>query len=219
MRLRYMAGSKEAVAASPYCIDRPEEYRDKWLGLFPEAEELHLEIGCGKGNFLMEMSARHPGTAFIGIERYETVLYKALRKMEDSPPHNLRFICMDALLLGQVFGKAEADRIYLNFSDPWPKKRHTERRLTSATFLGLYDRVLAPGGRIEFKTDNEALFEFSCETAPGCGWRVTYMSRDLHADKEALADNVMTEYEERNVAQGNKIYRLVLERQSEAPDD
>lgn len=168
----------------------------------------------GKGRFIMEMAARHPENNYIGIEMYDSVLLRALQKMEElqEKPANLLFIRMDARTLPEVFEKGEVERIYLNFSDPWPKDRHAKRRLTSRQFLERYDQILAPEGRVEFKTDNRELFEFSLEEAGEAGWKVLASTFDLHHDEELMRGNVMTEYEEKFSSMGNPIHKMIAAR-------
>ena len=212
MRLRNMKGAREAVSASAWCVKDAQAWKGRWRTLFPDADVLEVEIGSGKGRFLIESARRNRNRAYIGIERYSTVIYKALRKLPDDAPGNLRFVLLDAVLLETVFADGEIDRIYLNFSDPWPKARHAERRLTSRTFLSLYDRVLAPGGRVEFKTDNRALFDWSVEQIAPAGFSVSAITYDLHADEILAAGNVMTEYEERFSSAGHPICKYVIVR-------
>ena len=214
MRLRNIQGSREAVAASAYVAHDPEKNRGKWKEVFGNSHPVHIEVGMGKGRFIMEMAARHPENNYIGIEMYDSVLLRALQKMEElqEKPANLLFIRMDARTLPEVFEKGEVERIYLNFSDPWPKDRHAKRRLTSRQFLERYDQILAPEGRVEFKTDNRELFEFSLEEAGEAGWKVLASTFDLHHDEELMRGNVMTEYEERFSAKGNPIHKVILRR-------
>ena len=165
----------------------------------------------GKGKFLHELAKKNPEINYIGIEKYSSVLLRAIQKMETDPLPNLRFIRMDAEEISEVFAEEEIDRIYLNFSDPWPKDRHAKRRLTSRQFLERYDRFLVQDGSIQFKTDNRPLFDFSLEEIKDTGWILDECSFDLHADGPA-ANNVMTEYEEKFYRNGNPICRLVCHR-------
>ena len=186
----------------------------KWKEVFGNFHPIHIEVGMGKGRFIMEMAARHPENNYIGIEMYDSVLLRALQKMEElqEKPANLLFIRMDARTLPEVFEKGEVERIYLNFSDPWPKDRHAKRRLTSRQFLERYDQILAPEGRVEFKTDNRELFEFSLEEAGEAGWKVLASTFDLHHDEELMRGNVMTEYEEKFSSMGNPIHKMIAAR-------
>ncbi len=214
MRLRNIQGSREAVAASTHVAHDPEKNRGKWKKVFGNSHPIHIEVGMGKGRFIMEMAARHPENNYIGIEMYDSVLLRALQKMEElqEKPANLLFIRMDARTLPEVFEKGEVERIYLNFSDPWPKDRHAKRRLTSRQFLERYDQILAPEGRVEFKTDNRELFEFSLEEAGEAGWKVLASTFDLHHDEELMRGNVMTEYEEKFSSMGNPIHKMIAAR-------
>lgn len=212
MRLRNIPGADETVAASSYVVHHPEQQAGNWQILFGNSHPIHIEIGMGKGRFLMELAKQNPQINYIGIERYSSVLIRALQKMEPDPLSNLRFLCMDAGILNQVFSAAEVARIYLNFSDPWPKDRHARRRLTSVEYLKRYDAILAEDGWIEFKTDNEALFDFSLESVAAAGWRLLGCSRDLHHDPRMNHGNIMTEYEEKFSAKGNPIYKLIAMR-------
>lgn len=182
MRLRNIPGADDAIAASEYCIKEPASLNGNWQSVFPDNQPLHIEIGMGKGRFIMDMAALNPQINYIGIERYSSVLLRALQKMELNPLPNLKFICMDATEVEDVFAPGEVARIYLNFSDPWPKDRHAKRRLTSRQFFARYDHVLAKDGHIEFKTDNQDLFTFSLEEIPEAGWHLDASTRDLHHD-------------------------------------
>lgn len=212
MRLRRIKGADETVLASPYVVQEPDLQKGMWKNLFGNENPIHMEIGMGKGQFIMQLAKENPQINYIGIERYTSILIKALKKMEAEPLSNLYFICMDATNLEQVFAPGEAQRIYLNFSDPWPKERHARRRLTSTEFLKRYDAILAPDGHLEFKTDNEALFDFSLDSVKEAGWNLLACSRDLHHDPEMNVGNIMTEYEEKFSAKGNPIYKLVAAR-------
>lgn len=209
MRLRKIKGADEAVAASPYVISEPIGLPCDWHNVFGNENPLHIEIGMGKGRFLMELAKANPQINYIGIERYTSVLIKAVKKMEAAPLPNLYFMCIDAANLEQFFSRGDVMRIYLNFSDPWPKDRHARRRLTSAEYLKHYHTVLAPSGQLEFKTDNEALFDFSLESIQGAGWTLLSCTRNLHQDPEMNEGNIMTEYEEKFSAQGNPIFKLI----------
>ena len=206
MRLRNIPGSRETIAESEFTVHDEESYKGKWKEYFGNDKPVHIEIGMGKGTFIIEMAKRYPEVNFIGIEKYSSVLVRALEKMEgmEERPSNLVFIRMDADYIENVFDKKEVDMIYLNFSDPWPKARNAKRRLTSDRFLGRYINILNDGGGIIFKTDNKDLFEFSVETAQECGWNITKITRDLHKSEYAEG-NIMTEYEKKFSQLGNKI--------------
>ena len=208
-RLRYIKGSEEAIAKSPYVIHAPGER------YFEKEGELRIEVGMGKGRFIMDMALREPQVNFIGIERYESVLLRGLQKyeklsLEGNELSNLRFLCIDALDIGDYFDRESVDRIYLNFSDPWPKERHAHRRLVCDRFLKRFGRILKKDGLIEFKTDNEGLFDFALTQVDISGFEILAQTRDLHHDEQLNAGNVMTEYEERFSAKGNRIYKLIL---------
>ncbi|MCD8011440.1 MAG: tRNA (guanosine(46)-N7)-methyltransferase TrmB [Lachnospiraceae bacterium] len=189
-------------------MTEPEAYRGQGQSVFPEAQPLHVEIGMGKGKFLTEMAQTHPDVNYLGIEKFSSVLVRAVQKQEVLALPNLRLIRMDAENLLSVFAEGEVARIYLNFSDPWPKDRHVKRRLTSENFLRRYDVILAKEGRLEFKTDNRDLFDFSLDAIRDHGWRVLAVTYDLH-HSELAEGNILTEYEERFSAQGNPICKLI----------
>ena len=212
MRLRNIKGAREAIEASPYVILDPENYKGRWQGVFANDHPLRLEVGMGKGQFIMEQARRHPEVNFIGIEMYSSVLIRALQKMEEEELPNLKFLRIDARTLPECFAQGEVDRIYLNFSDPWPKDRHAKRRLTSRQFLARYDQVLKSDGIIEFKTDNRPLFDFSLEEAKEANWHIDLCTYDLHHEEELMQDNIMTEYEARFSAQGNPIHKMIISR-------
>ena len=209
MRLKHVKGAEEAIAANEYVVHDAKERPGKWQELFGNDHPIHIEIGMGKGQFLMELARRNPDINYLGMERYSSVLLRALQKMEEEPLPNLYFLCEDAAELPEMFANGELNRIYLNFSDPWPKARHAKRRLTSTEFLARYNLVLAADGQIEFKTDNMDLFDFSLESVEEAGWRLVGCSRDLHHDPTMNKGNIMTEYEEKFSAKGNPIYKLV----------
>ena len=205
MRLRHIKGCEEFVANSPCTINDPESHKGRWQETFARRQPLHIEIGMGKGRFIRQMAALHPDINYLGIEIYESVMQKAIERLGEKPD-NLFLLCMNAEILEDVFAAGEVERIYLNFSDPWPKVRHEHRRLTSPRFMAIYDKVLAADGTVEFKTDNEGLFDYSLEAIPQAGWRIIWQTRDLHS---LDIDNVETEYEEKFSAKGNPIYKLI----------
>lgn len=211
MRLRNITGSREIVAANNYVIHEPEQFKGRWNALFNNDNSIHAEIGMGKGKFIMQLAAMNPDINYIGIEKYSSVLLRALEKRQEAELPNLYFIRFDAEYLNNIFGQEELSGIYLNFSDPWPKDRHARRRLTSKEFFKRYDSCLKKDGKVIFKTDNRALFDFSLEEAKLAGWELEGVTFDLH-NSEYLEGNVMTEYEERFVGKGNPICRLVAYR-------
>ena len=166
----------------------------------------------GKGKFMMGMAKANPHINYIGIEMYSSVLYRAVQKLELEPLDNLRFILLDAKDIAEVFDKEEVDRIYLNFSDPWPKDRHAKRRLPSRQFLARFDQILKKDGVIEFKTDNKDLFAFAEEEVEPAGWEIVAITYDLHNDEKMCEGNIMTEYEEKFSSMGNPIYKYIIRR-------
>ena len=209
MRLRNVKGSREQIAANEYTIKDAEQIKGQWKDYFQDGKPIQLEIGMGKGKFLMQLAEKNPQIHYIGIEKYSSVLVRALEKMEENPLENLHFIRMDAENIVNVFEKGEVDQIYLNFSDPWPKARHAKRRLTSREFLARYEQILADDGVVEFKTDNKGLFEFSLEEVEVAGWKLLAHTFDLHNQAEMMEGNVMTEYEEKFSSMGNPICKLI----------
>ena len=207
-----MTGSREMIADSRFVVHEPFENKGKWNQVFGNDHPIQIEIGMGKGRFMMDLAAANPNINYIGIEKYSTVLLRAIQKMEENELPNLRFIRMDAEDICEVFDKGEVAKIYLNFSDPWPKDRHAKRRLPSRQFLERYDAILAKDGRIEFKTDNTDLFDFALEEIEPAGWQLEAATRDLHHDEKMLAGNIMTEYEEKFSSLGNPIYKYIIYR-------
>ncbi|MGN0342250.1 MAG: tRNA (guanosine(46)-N7)-methyltransferase TrmB [Roseburia sp.] len=212
MRLRNIPAAAPAIAESEYCIKNAADFKGIWNSVFGNDSPIHIEIGMGKGRFIMELATENPDINYIGMERYDSVLYRALQKMEENPLPNLRFLCEDAALLPEFFEKGEIQRIYLNFSDPWPKDRHAKRRLTSRQFLERYDQILADDGRLEFKTDNEGLFDFSLDEVEQSKWNLDAVTRDLHHDARLCEGNIMTEYEEKFSSMGNPIFKMIISR-------
>lgn len=216
MRLRNIPGSREAIAASKYVIQESimEEKKGCWQEVFGNDQPLYLEVGMGKGRFITDLALAHPDRNYVGIEKYSSVLLRALEKREQLPEvNNLLFLRMDAEDLPKVFGKNEVDGIYLNFSDPWPKDRHAKRRLPSKEFLARYDQILKPEGRVEFKTDNRMLFDFALEQVKEAGWILDAFTYDLHHDPVLSQGNIMTEYEERFSSKGNPIHKMIIHRE------
>jgi len=212
MRLRNIPGADEAIADSPHCIQEPMAEKGRWHLIFGNENPIHIEIGMGKGQFIMQLAKELPDINYIGIERYSSVLLRALQKMEIEPLPNIRFLCMDASIITEVFDEEEVAKIYLNFSDPWPKERHAKRRLTSRQFFERYDKILARNGVVEFKTDNDDLFAFSMEEVAEAGWTLDAHTFDLHHDPVLNEGNVMTEYEEKFSSLGHPIHKLIARR-------
>lgn len=221
MRLRNIPRADGVLEGSPFVIKDETSYRGKWAQeIFQNKNPIHIEIGMGKGQFLLTLAEQNPDINYIGIERYSSVLLRAVEKLtpDSTACPNLRFICMDAAGLNAVFAPQEINRIYLNFSDPWPKKRHAHRRLTSPEYFKRYDQILETGGQIEFKTDNKDLFDFSAGTLEASDiWGITAITRDLHQDAVMNTGNVMTEYEEKYSSMSHPIYKLIAKRQSDCP--
>ncbi len=204
MRLRNVKNAKEIVNNSNYVINNPEEYIGNYKKIFNNNNPINIEIGMGKGNFIIGMAEKYPNINFIGIEKYESVMVRAIEKLNNIDLPNLKLIRMDAKDIDKVFNK-EIDTIYLNFSDPWPKTRHAKRRLTSPYFLELYDKIFIFTPHIIQKTDNILLFASSIETLSNYGYTFDKVSLDL---KNTDIDNVTTEYEEKFMNMGVKINYL-----------
>lgn len=206
MRLKNVKGANDIIIKGTYYLDNPKEYKGKWQELFQNNNPIYIEIGMGKGNFIIENALKHPNINFIGIEKYDSVIVRAIQKSNDLELKNLKIIRIDARFIEELFTK-EIDKIYLNFSDPWPKDRHYKRRLTSYIFLDKYDKIFKNNKcNIEMKTDNIDLFNFSLESLKEHGYKITYKTNDLH--KENIP-NIMTEYEEKFSSKGTKINKLV----------
>ena len=209
MRLRKVKNARERLMVdnNKYFINEPEIYKGKWNELFNNDNPLHIEIGCGKGQFMSTLAKLNPNINYIAIEKFDSVLLRCLEKIINDDIPNLKIAVMDAAILGTYFDDNEVDRIYLNFSDPWPKNHHAKRRLTSPLFLDLYKHVLKDNGEIHFKTDNRGLFEYSLETFNENGFKLSHISLDLHKDIEKYPDNITTEFEDKWSKLG-PIYRL-----------
>jgi tRNA (guanine-N7-)-methyltransferase len=206
MRLRNKPWAKDKIAENPqYVVPNPAEYKGNWKEVFGNENPLHIEVGTGKGQFLVGMAKQNPHINYIGIEMYESVILSALERLIEEELPNLKLLNVDANQLSEFFAKNDVDRVYLNFSDPWPKKRHAKRRLTYKTFLSMYENLLVDGGEIHFKTDNQGLFEYSLTSFSEYGLLLKYISLDLH--KSDFEGNVMTEYEEKFSQKGSRIYR------------
>lgn len=204
MRLRNVKNAKEIVNNSEYVILEPNKHIGKYKEIFKNNNPIRIEIGMGKGDFIIGMAEKYPNINFIGIEKYESVMVRAIEKLENKNIKNLKLIRMDAITIDKVFNK-EIDTIYLNFSDPWPKTRHAKRRLTSDMFLKLYDKIFISTPHIIQKTDNILLFASSIESLSKNGYTLEKVSLDL---KNTDIENVLTEYETKFMNMGVKINYL-----------
>ena len=203
MRQRNVKNKKEIIDNSNYIVLSPCMYKGKWHEIFKNDNPIYIEIGMGKGDFILQNAINYPNINFIGIEKFDSIMALAIKKIEQNTINNLKLIRMDALNIDEVFDK-EVSKIFLNFSDPWPKKRHAKRRLTSDVFLSKYDSVFKDEHIIEMKTDNQNLFEYSLISFNENGYKINEISLDLHnGDKE---DNIMTEYEMKFSTQNKRIY-------------
>ena len=213
MRLRHIRGAEETIAESPYVIQEPELHKGSWNQVFGNDNPIQIEVGMGKGRFIMELAQQNPDINYIGIERYSSVLLRGLQKRAQLELNNIYFMCIDAKNMADYFAPGEVNKIYLNFSDPWPKARHARRRLTSNEFFKLYDQVLTADGTVEFKTDNRPLFDFSVEELETSELFVLdQLSYDLHNDSTMNQGNIMTEYEAKFSSMGNPICKLIAKR-------
>ena len=216
MRLRNVPGSQERILNDAFTIQTDGENGEDFKGLwnqnfFNNDHPIHIEIGMGKGQFITQMAKENPDINYIGIEKYSSVLVRALDKRADLELENLRFMRMDAEDITSYFAPDEISKIYLNFSDPWPKDRHSKRRLTSRCFLERYDKILTKDGYVQFKTDNRPLFDFSLEEVEEAGWTLEKCTFDLH-HSEYLEGNIMTEYEEKFSSMDHPICKLIAKR-------
>ncbi|OZM56094.1 tRNA (guanosine(46)-N7)-methyltransferase TrmB [Lottiidibacillus patelloidae] len=206
MRLRNDPKAEEKLAEHPtVVVQEPENYKGKWKTIFKNDNPIHIEIGTGKGGFVTGMAKQNPDINYIGIERFTTIVVKAMNNIVDADISNAKLLNVNAVNILQYFEEGEVDRVYLNFSDPWPKDRHARRRLTYKDFLDNYKQIMKKNGEIHFKTDNQALFEFSLESFSKYGMLLKNISLDLH--KSDIEGNVMTEYERKFSEEGMRIYR------------
>lgn len=205
MRLKKVKNAKEMIMESIYYVNNPQENIGNWTKVFKNENPIYIEIGMGKGKFILEMAETFPNINFIGIEKYDSVMIKAVKTLADKNLHNLKLILLDAENIENVFNK-EISRIYLNFSDPWPKSKHEKRRLTSENFLIAYDKIFLDQKEIYQKTDNLNFFEFSKKSFISYGYRIDFITYDLKNESNIF--NVQTEYEERFVSKGIKINQI-----------
>ena len=208
MRLRNKPGAKETILQHPnYILTDGSDWKGKWQERFLKAQPLHIEVGSGKGQFIVEMAKAHPEINYIGIEMQTNAIISILEKQLEEQLPNLQLLLVDGADLTDYFSDGEVDQVYLNFSDPWPKTRHEKRRLTYKTFLRTYETIAKPKAELHFKTDNQKLFEYSLASVTWYGMTLKKVWLDLHASD--FEGNIMTEYEEKFSSMGNPICKLV----------
>ncbi len=205
MRLKHVKGANEIIEKGKYYVEDATNYMGKWKEVFQNDNPIYIEIGMGKGDFIIENALRYPNINFIGIEKFDSVLVRAIQKSNELEIDNLKLVRLDANYIDTIFSK-EISLIYLNFSDPWPKERHAKRRLTSPIFLEKYDKIFKSNAEIIMKTDNNPLFEYSKESLENFGYQIKSITRDLY--QEDISQNIKTEYEKKFVKLGVKINRL-----------
>ena len=208
MRLRNIKGAHDIIESCPNVLINPEKYKGQFQQVFGNDHPIEIEIGSGKGNFIINKAKQNPDINYIGIEKYASVLVKLVKKIDSDLP-NLKVLCFDANFIGDIFDK-EITKVYLNFSDPWPKKKHADRRLTSSIFLKKYDKIFKGNNIIEMKTDNASLFGYSLVSLSQMGYQFSFVSLNLHQED---VDNIKTEYEEKFSGLGFPIYKVVASRQ------
>jgi len=208
MRLRHVKNARELIESNPGLIlDNKENEKIDVNSLFKKRQPIHIEIGTGKGRFIYTLAKANPNINYIGIEKFDSAIVHALYKVQEEPLDNLYLIRTDATDLREIFANKSIARVYLNFSDPWPKERHAKRRLTHHNFLKIYQDLLPLDGEVHFKTDNIDLFNYSVESIKEYGMDITYLNYDLHSSE--VRDNIMTEFEEKFSKQGFKINKLI----------
>ena len=205
MRLRNIKGAQDIISQSDYYVLNPDKYKNNFKSIFKNNNKIELEIGMGKGDFIINKALTNPDINYIGVEKYPTVLLKAFKKLKDKKIDNLKIVCVDANNIDEIFNK-EISKIYLNFSDPWPKKKHSNRRLTSPIFLNKYSKIFEADYEIEMKTDNKNLFEYSLVSLSQNEYVLTEVNLDLYTNLNE--DNIQTEYERKFVNLGLPIYKL-----------
>ncbi len=208
MRLKNVKGANDIIIKGLYYIDNPSIYKGKWNKLFNNNNPLYIELGMGKGDFIINDALKYPNINFIGIEKYDSVIVRAIQKSNELELNNLKLLRLDVINIDDVFDK-EIDKIYLNFSDPWPKERHAKRRLTSNIFLDKYSKIFKNDYIIEMKTDNIDLFDYSLESLSNYGYDILYLTNDLHNEN---IDNIETEYEHKFSSNGVKINKFVAKK-------
>ena len=205
MRLKHIKNADIIISNSKYVVNNPLDYKGKWNELFLNDNDIEIEIGTGKGKFIISKAIMNPNINFIGIEKYDSPLVSAVKKLEDKEIPNLRLVCFDAMNIEDLFDK-EVSKIYLNYSDPWPKKRHTKRRLSSPIFLGKYDNIFKNNKIIQMKTDNDGLFEYSRESFVEYGYNIIEENTDYF-------DECTTEYEDKFIGLGKNINYIRVEKE------
>lgn len=213
MRLKHVKGANEIIEKGKYYVEDATNHIGNWKEVFQNDNPIYIEIGMGKGDFIIENALRYPNINFIGIERFDSVLVRAIQKSNELELDNLKLVRLDANYIDTIFSK-EISLIYLNFSDPWPKERHAKRRLTSPIFLEKYDKIFKDKANIMMKTDNNPLFEYSKESLENFGYQIKSITRDLY--QEDISQNIPTEYEKKFVKLGVKINRLEAIKQSKS---
>lgn len=209
MRVKYRKGAPEHLQANTHIVvENPADFKGRWSERFGNHQPIHIEVGCGKGAFITGMAALHPEINYIAIDMQLSVLSYALDKAIEADLPNVQMILVDGAALSEYFADGEVERVYLNFSDPWPKTRHEKRRLTYQSFLATYEQIMEPESEIHFKTDNRGLFEYSLVSLTNYGMNLKKVWLDLHTDEEFATQNVMTEYEKKFSDKGQVIYRL-----------
>lgn len=208
MRLKHIKDADKIIKKSNYIIENPEEYKGKWNKLFNNNNPIYIELGMGKGDFIINNAIKYPDINFIGIEKYDSVIVRAIQKSNELELNNLKLIRLDVINIDTIFDK-EIDKIYLNFSDPWPKERHAKRRLTSNIFLDKYSKIFKNNYIIEMKTDNIDLFNYSVESLKNYGYVIEYITNDLHSEN---IDNIETEYEHKFSSKGIKINKFIAKK-------
>ena len=209
MRLKNVKGASEIIVKGKYYVNNPYDNKGTWNKLFNNNNPIKIEIGMGKGDFIIENALKYPNINFIGIEKYDSVIVRAIQKSNELELTNLKLVRIDAIKINDIFSN-EIDTIYLNFSDPWPKDRHAKRRLTSPIFLSIYDNIFKNDKTIIMKTDNLNLFNYSLGTLKDHGYKIIYETNDLHSENQE--DNIMTEYEKKFVRKGIKINKLIAKK-------
>ena len=208
MRLKHVKGADEIIKKGIYYIDNPKELKGNWRRVFNNNNPIYIEIGMGKGDFIIENAIKYPNINFIGIEKFDSVIVRAIQKSNELELSNLKLISMDAMEIDEVFDK-EIDKIYLNFSDPWPKEKHAKRRLTSPIFLVKYDKIFESEKNIVMKTDNKSLYEYSVESFMENNWEFIFKTEDYVFDESIDAQS---EYERKFRERGQNIYRIIAKK-------